>query len=462
MRSLPKKKPKQNLPLQKLFKIKVTKMRVLKITLLTLCIAFVARAQQAPPLLSLKDAVDIALKNNYNIKLTKNTTAISANNITPGAAGMLPQVAGAFTSTNSIQDTKQTKTDGSINQINGAKNSNLNYGINLNWTIFNGFGMFANYDQLKALNQLSEVTSRDTVESTIASVISTYYQLINQNEQIKALQGAIEISRTQLHYAQDKLDVGRASGLDVLNARVNLNTDTSNLLIAIQNYKSVKIKFNQLLVRDLNADFSVADTIVVDDKLILGDIINQAQTANTSIQAVQINQRLAQINLRQVKSARYPQVGLNTGYNFTDAKTPAGFTSQQNTHGFNYGLTASINIFDGFNQSRKEANAKLQIDNANITASKVRQSIEAQVNNLYISYLSGLDLMKIDQSNVAIAKQNLDISLEKYKLGNITPLEIREAQRNYLSAQSMYYEAQYQAKSAEITLKEITNNINIQ
>ncbi len=430
-------------------------------TITCVCLGFAASAQQAP-LLSLKDAVDIALKNNYNIRLTKNSTAITANNVTPGAAGMLPQVGGNFTSTNSIQDTKQTRADGSTNQINGAKNSNLNYGIALNWTIFNGFGMFANYDQLKALNQLSEITSRDTIESTIATVISTYYQLINQNQQIKALQGAIEISRTQLRYAQDKLDVGRASGLDVLNARVNLNTDTSNLLVQVQNYKSVKIKLNQLLARPVATDFSVTDTIIVDDKLLLVDILNQAQTANTSIQEVQLSQKLAEINLRQVKATRYPQVGLTSGYTFTDAKTPAGFTSQQNTHGFNYGLTASINIFDGFNQSRKEANARIQIDNANITAAKARQSIEAQVNNFYISYLSGLELMKIDQSNVAIAKQNLDISLEKYRLGNITPLEIREAQRNYLSAQSMYYQAQFQAKTAEITLKEITNNINIQ
>jgi len=423
--------------------------------------ALTANAQRAP-LLTLKDAIDTALKNNFDIRLTKNTSAIASNNVTLGNAGILPQVAGSFSSTNSIQDTKQTRSDGSVNQINGARNSSLNYGINLNWTIFDGFGMFANYDELKQLNQLSQVNQRDTIESVIANVINTYYQLINQNQQIKALQGAIEISRTQLRYAQDKLDVGRASGLDVLNARVNYNTDTSNLLTQIQNYRSVKIRFNQLLARNLQTDFSVTDTIIVDQSLKLVDIINQAQTANPNILASQINQRLAEINLRQVKALRYPQVGVTTGYTFTDSKTPAGFTSQQNAHGLNYGLTASINIFNGFNQSRKETNARIQIENANISASKTKQNIEAQINDFYIGYLSGLELMRIDQTNVAIAKQNLDISLEKYRLGNITPLEIREAQRNYLNAQSMYYQAQYQAKTAEITLKEITNNINIQ
>ena len=439
-------------------------MRYFKITFAAICTCLAVAAsaqQQAAPLLSLKDAVDIALKNNYNIKLSKNAGTITGNNVTWGNAGALPQVAAGASSTNSRYDTKQTRSDGSTNQIN-ANNSSLNYGVTLNWTIFDGFGMFANYDALKQLDRLSQISQRDTIESTIAAVISTYYQLVNQNEQMKALEGAVEISRTQLNYAKEKLEVGRASGLDVLNARVNLNTDTSNLLVQVQTYKATKIKLNQLLARDLQTDFTVTNDMVVDDKLKLADIINQAQSMNPAILSAQINQKLAEINLRQVKAGRYPQVGVSTGYNFTNSTTPAGFTRTQDTRGLNYGLTASFNIFNGFNQSRKETNAKLEIENAGINASKTKQNIEAQINNFYISYLSGLDLMRIDLTNVAIDKQNLEISLEKYKLGNITPLEIREAQRNYLSAQSMYYEAQYQAKTAEIILKEITNNINIQ
>jgi len=419
-------------------------------------------AQQAAPLLTIKDAIEIALKNNYNIKLTKNNTTIAGNNVTLGNAGILPQVSGDFTSTNSIQNTTQTKSDGSQAIINGAHNSTINYGINLNWTVFNGFGMFANYDQLKQLNELSQVSQRDTIESTISDVINTYYDLVNQNQIIIAQKGAIDISRTQLRYANDKFEVGRASRLDILNAQVNLNTDTATLLGDIQQFKSMKIRMNQLLVRPLQTDFAVADTIVIDEKMVLGDIINQAQLQNPKILSSQINRRLAETNLKQVQALRYPQIGLTGGYGFTNSKTPAGFARQQDTHGLNYGLTASINIFDGFNQSRRERNAKIQIDNANISLSQVKQNIEAQINNFYISYLSGLDLVKLNQSNVAVAKRNLDISLEKYKLGNITPLEIREAQKNYLDAQSRYYAAQYQAKTAEITLKEITNNINIQ
>jgi outer membrane protein TolC len=130
-------------------------------------------------------------------------------------------------------------------------------------------------------------------------------------------------------------------------------------------------------------------------------------------------------------------------------------------HGFNYGLTASINIFNGFNQNRREKNAKIQIDNASINAKQTKLNIESQINSLFVAYLSGLDLVKLEEANVNLNKKNLDITLDKYKLGNITPLEVREAQRNYLDAQSKFFAAQYQSKQAEVMLKQITNSINI-
>lgn len=424
-------------------------------------VSTIALAQQDAPLLTLKDAVEIALKNNYNIKLSQNNSTIASNNVTLGNAGVLPQLTGNFSDNNSRQSTKQTLSTGKDNNIN-AHNSNNSYGVNLNWTIFDGFNMFATYDQLKQLDKLGVLRLQDTVQRTVANVVNTYYDLISQNEQIKALKGAIGISHTQLRIATDKFNVGRASRLDVLNAQVNLNTDTGNLIIQYQLFKSTKIQLNQLLIRDLQSDFSVADTIVVDDKLTLADVLNNAQLQNPGILSAQINQRLAEINLKQVRSTRYPQVGVTSGYVFTNSKTPAGFTVSQNVHGFNYGLTASINIFDGFNQNRREKNAKIQIDNAGIAAKQTKLNIESQINSLFVAYLSGLDLVKLEEANVNLNKKNLDITLDKYKLGNITPLEVREAQRNYLDAQSKFFAAQYQSKQAEIMLKQITNSINIQ
>ncbi|WP_233524450.1 TolC family protein [Mucilaginibacter conchicola] len=443
-------------------------MNIRKTLCLMVCLVALAtglRAQTttnpAAPRLSLKDAVELALKNNYNIKLSQNNSTIAKNNVTIGNAGMLPVVTGDAALNGSRQKVKQTRNDGTVNNLN-ANNTNNNYGVNLNWTVFDGFNMFANYDMLKQMDKLGAIRLQDTIQATIAGVITTYYNLVAQNVQIQALKGAIDISRTQLRYANDKFAVGRISRLDVYNAQIALNTDTASLLTQIQAFKTTQIQLNQLLVRDLQTDFTVDSTLTISNQLVLGDILSKAQTQNPAILAAQINKRLAEINLKQVRSTRYPVVGVTSGYTFTNSRTPAGFTLSQNTHGLAYGLTASINIFDGFNQWRKERNAKLQIDNAGISQKQTQLDVEAQISNFFVAYLAGLDLIKLSQSNVDLTKKNLEISLEKYRLGNITPLEIREAQRNYLNAQSVYSNALYQSKMAEVTLQQITNSISIQ
>jgi outer membrane protein len=429
-----------------------------------------AKAQQvtplpAAPLLTIRQAVELALQNNYAIKISTNNRDVAKNNTSLGNAGFFPVVTADVTVSNSIQNVNQTRADATgaltSTSVSGARNSGITYGPNLNWTIFNGLYMFAAYDRFKELQKLGDVRLRDTIQGTVAAVLSSYYNLVNQTQQIKALQGAIAISRTQLRYAQAKFQVGRVSKLDVLNAQVNLNTDTANLITQVQEYKSAQIQLNELLVRNPRTEFSVSDTILVDDQLKLGDILSQAQAQNPAVLSAEINKRLAETNLRLIRSTRYPQVAVNAGYIYTSNKNPTGFARVQNSNGLNYGLTASVNIFNGFSQWRRERNAKLQLANSDLSEKQIRLDIEAQISNFYVSYLSGLDLIKLGQSNVEIARKNLEISLEKYRIGNITPLEIREAQRNYLDAQSKFFAAQYQSKIAEVTLRQLTNSINI-
>ncbi|MFD0750712.1 TolC family protein [Mucilaginibacter calamicampi] len=422
--------------------------------------SFIANAQNAP-LLTLKDAIDTALQNNYNIKLSQNNATIAQNNVTLGNAGFLPAFSGNFSNNNTVQNSTVTRTTGTSSFTN-VRSKSYNYGVAMDWTIFDGFAMFANYDALKIRQRLSGITSRDTVLQTLTNVISTYYSLINQNQVLKSLRGAIGISKQQLKFAQDKFSVGAVSRLEVLNAEVNVNTDTANYLGQLQQLKATKIQLNQLLIRNPQADFSVTDTIVVDDKLVLGNVLAAAATQNPRVLSSQIARQLAEINVKQVKATRYPVVGVNTGYNFTNSRSPSGALLANDARGLTYGVTASMNIFNGFNQKRRETNAKIQLENSALQVKNVKLGIDAQVNTLYVNYLSGLDLIKLGQANVAIAKRNLEITLDKYKLGNITPLEVRQAEENYINAEVSYHAAQYQAKSAEISLKQITNNINIQ
>lgn len=436
------------------------KLKLFIISLIT-TIFIINQDTKAQPKLSLEEAVQIALENNYDIKLSSNTVEIAKNNISRGLSAMYPVVTGNFSTNNTVSNTKQTLSSGTVQERDGAKNSNMSYGPVLNWRVFDGFEMFARYDQLKEFYKLDESNLKLTVQNTVADVVSNYYDLVQQQQQIKALRTALEISRIRLKNSQSRYQIGKAAKLEVLAASVDLNSDTTNLLRQADVYRNTKILLNELLAREINTDFTVADTIIIQNDLKLSEIQNSASQQNPQLQSALISQRIAELNLKQVKANRYPEINLNSGYNFNRSTSELGFAQQSQGRGLNYGVTASINIFNGFLQKRNERNADLEIDNSKLTYQRLNQNINSQIATLYQTYQTNIELVKLEQQNLGVAQQNLDITLEKFRLGSVAPLEFREAQRNYIDANARFTNAQFQAKLAEINLKQIAGSLSI-
>ncbi len=411
--------------------------------------------------MTLEEAIQIALENNYDIKLTRNDIEIAKTNASRANAGMLPVVTGNFNTNNTSSNTRQTLSSGVTQERNGAKNTNLAYGPVLSWRVFDGFGMYARYDQLKELQKLGETNFKLTVQTTLADVINNYYDLVQQQQQIKALGGAVDISRLRFTNSQNRYTIGRAAKLEVLAATVDLNTDTTNLLRQLNIYKGTKIRMNELLARDLNTDFIVSDTIIIQYNLSLSELQNSANQQSPGLQLALINKRIAEINLRQVKADRYPSVTVNSGYNFNKSTSELGFARNSVGRGFNYGMSASINIFNGMLQNRNEKNAEIEIENAQIEFEKANQSVSAQLNSFYQTFQTSLQLVKLEQQNLEVARQNLDITMEKFRLGSVAPLEFREAQRNYIDASARFTNAQFQAKLAEVALQQISGTLTL-
>ncbi|WP_316811244.1 TolC family protein [Pedobacter heparinus] len=440
--------------------MKRMKSRALILALMVLCTGTqLAFGQER---LSLEQAITIALKNNYDIKLVNNDVQIAKNNVNPGNAGMLPNVEGSFSDGGSKQNITRTQSNGNQQTLDGVRNTSMSYGASLGWTIFDGLQMFTNYEKLKELQKLGEVNAKATILTTLGNVISAYYTVSKEQRLVTARDTALDISQLRLKIADNKLAIGRGSKLDVLAAKVDYNTDTSAYLQEINLLKTAKTALNQVMARDLNLDFKVEDTIDIDAALNYGTLMGQMEQLNPDLQNAFISKKIAELNLKQVKGQRYPVVGVNGGYEFQKSASPTGFNTQQRANGFTYGLTASVNIFNGFLQRQNERNAKIEISSSALLLDKTKQDITAQLVSTYQNYSTNLDLLKIEQNNVDIARQNLDITLEKYRLGSIAPLELREAQRNSIDAITRYLEAQYQAKLTEISLKEISGTLNIQ
>ncbi len=411
-------------------------------------------------MLSLEDAVKIALENNYEIKIAKNDLKISQTNVSAGNAGMLPTAAATISQNNNLQNLSQTRSDGTTTSLDNGKSNSLNYGVGLGWTIFDGFKMFAKKEQLEQLEKLGETQLKLTIITKISDVQAAYFDLVQQQQQLSALDTTIVISNQRVSLAKNRFTIGKASKLEVLNAQVDINTDKVALLRQQELYQNSKIALNQILARDTQIDFRVDDHFEIENRLDFAELKALAEKQNPQIESLIIARKVAELELKQIKGGRYPTIAVNTGYNFSRNESSLGFTTQSSARGLNYGFSASLNLFDGFAQRRNEKIAGLQIDNANLQIEQQSLALESQLATAYQTYLTNLELIDLEETNEGIAKQNLDITLDKFRIGTITTIEFRTAQLNYVIAKVRYSDAQFQAKLSEIALKELAGTIN--
>lgn len=412
--------------------------------------------------LSLQQAITTALKNNYDIKLVGNDVQIAKNNVNIGNAGMLPTVGGTYNNGGSRQNTIQTPASGDEKKSNGVLSTSMSYGAALDWTIFDGFQMFANYDRLKELQKQGEVIAKATILTTVSDVVAAYFAVARQQRLVKATDSALIISKLRVQIAENKLQIGRGSKLDVLTAKVDYNTDTTLYLQQKNLLQTSIVTLNQIMARDLNMKFRVIEQMNIEDNMKIAELEVQTQQLNPDLQNAFISKKIADLNLKQIKGLRYPTVAVNGGWEHSKSTSPTGFNQKFRANGITYGVTASLNVFNGFLQRQNERNAKVQISSAELTLEKTKQDISALLLSTYYNYTTNLDLLKVETGNVDLARQNLDITFDKYRLGNISPLELREAQRNSINAIIRFLDAEYQAKLTEINLKEISGTLNIQ
>ena len=412
--------------------------------------------------LSLEQAIAISLQNNFDIKLVNNDVQIARNNVNLGNAGILPRVDVNFNEGGGLQNTTRTQASGNEQVLTGVRNTNMGYGVALGWTIFDGLQMFTNYERLKELEKLGEVNAKGAILTTISNVVNAYYSVSKEQQLVAARDSALDVSKLRLRIADNKLSIGRGSKLDVLAATVDYNTDTAAYLQEINLLKNAKVSLNQLMARNLETDFKTDTVVSINSNMDYATLSKQAEQLNPDLQNAFINKKISELELKRIKGQRYPVIGLNGGYEFQRSASPTGFNIQQRANGFTYGLTASMNIFNGFLQRQNERNAKILINTSELNLERTKQDIRAQLLLAYQDYTTNLSLLTVEKNNVDIAKQNLEITLEKYRLGSIAPLELREAQRNSIDAIARFLEAQYQTKLTEIALKEISGTLNIQ
>ncbi len=430
----------------------------LSLTLLVIAL-WLSSSLKAQELLSPEDAIRKGLENNYSIRLVRQDADIAGNNMKMGVANFLPTIDLNAAQNFSVNNSRQEFLTGQINDVTAAKSDAFNTGAQLNWTLFDGMRMFVNYDRLKELEQKSELLVLLTVESTINDILLNYYNLIHLKQQLQVVEKTIVVDLERMDLARDMLEIGAGSRLELLQAEVDLNADSALLMQIEDQFDRVKVNLNQLLAREAAIQFDVPDTFEVNKLLIRPALEEKMLRQNTSLQLSLQDETLAQLTLREIRGRHSPSLGFNLGYNFTDQSSESGFLQANRSSGFTYGLSANLRLLDGLNTRREKQNASIMLESSRIRTESIISELKADLQINYNSYLNKLRLISMEKQNLEAATENLSIATERFRLGDLSGIEFREAQRNFMAAEARLLSVMLEAKILEVNLLQLAGDL---
>lgn len=425
---------------------------------ISLLLLFFATGISAQEVLSLEQAIELALKNNYDIRIAKNREDIASINNSAGKAGMLPRANVTLTDNASLTNLNQEFSNGLEVNTKNVTGNVVNPSFNISWTLFDGLKMFATKSRLKRLEEIGELNYKDTLQAVVAQTIIAYYDAVSAQQQLKAINEAIRISEERVKLADRKFQVGTSSKVDLLQAKVDLNEQKSALLNQRKLIEMKKAELNRILVRPAETDFNTTDSIPVNYEPQLLSA-NDLDVKNFQLISAAKNVEIARLMKKESFSQFLPNLDVNGAYGFNRSQSSAGFALYNQNYGLSGGFTLSIPLFNGLNTLNQYKVAGIQVTNAQFSLEKTRLQTKLNFYRALKDFETAKEVLKLEEENIQLADENLKIALERFRLAQSTAIELREAQKSYEDAQSRLVNSRFSAKVAETELMRLQGSL---
>ncbi|MBT8254280.1 MAG: TolC family protein [Flavobacteriaceae bacterium] len=414
----------------------------------------------AQDVLTKKQAIDMALDYNYGIKIAYNNLEQADNNKDVLNSGYLPVISGGAGSTFSIDNTEAEFSNGNITELTGAESSRYNASLSLNYTLFDGMGRLYNYKRLKTQYQLSELEVRRTIENTMLQLFTVYYEVARTSENVLSLEETLNISKDRLQRAEYQFEFGQDTKLGVLNAQVDINNDSINLINAKQGLVNTKRDLDFVLGSQLSRTFEVDTVVTFFMTLNKEELLDKMRTNNIDLLQIETNLEISDLTIKTNRAGYLPTLGLTGTYGWNkNNNNAAAFLSTSTNVGLSAGLNLNWNIFDGGQTITRIRNAKIDLENQKLLKDQTLLDIERNFFNAWDDYQNKVAIYSVQKDNIQTAKNNFDRTEEKFKIGQATSIEFRQAQVNLLTAEIRKNQAKYDAKLAELVLLQLSGEL---
>jgi outer membrane protein TolC len=426
-------------------------MKILRYSLI-LTLLLSPLAAEAQKTITLDEAIRQALENNYSLKISRNDQTIAENNVT--LAPFLPSITGSG---------RQSQADNNtVSSSSEAEKVRANYysaGLALNWKIFDGFGMFTEYSRTQELFAMSSQRVKIDVENLVMRVASEYYNIIVQQKRLQSSLTSLALSKSRYENAEEKYLLGVISGLDLQQAKIDLNADSSTVLSQNETVNGAYIRMKKLLNAGHDISFSIHDTIILAPEFNIDSLRSRTLKYNNQLILARQGEKISLYDLEAVRALRYPTINFSSGYNYNRYDYPWEANAYSQTNGLNWGFSLAWNIFSGFETRRRIANAKIDAENGRLAYLDIENEILGDLDLLYNTYMNTITVTWFETESAEVARNSLEIAMERYRLGSLSGLEFREYQNKYLDAINRRLTALYQAKISEIGLRLLSGEL---
>lgn len=408
--------------------------------------------------LSFEKAVMMGLENNYDVKIALKDKEVTEIDKKIGLGALLPSVDASYGRTKSVEDVEQQfVNENEPRLIEGANSTGENFSLNAIYGF--RYDAVVAMKRLGKLNEIGELQAKIVIENTVASISIGFYRLVLELERNKLLKETLGLSKQRLDIVKAQYELGGTSKREYLAAQVDYNTDMSQLVSQDQVIRNARINLNELLAIDAETEFTINDSIQIQDDLKLGPLLDKAFDENKMLLVNRRQQNVAYLEMKELQAQRLPVLSLNGSYRESVSNSDAGFLIQNKRSGFNLGASVGINLFSGFILNRQVQRAKVQQEAQAYVLEQYETQLNADIYRAFNVYENSKRRLEIERSNFLVVGENTDIAFDRFKSGLTSFLEFRDAQVNRLQAETRLIESIYSIKVAEVELLRLAGAI---
>lgn len=414
---------------------------------------------QGQNILSVDEAIQIALKKNYDILISRNEADITKANNTAGNAGMLPNVGLTGSGNHSLLNSHQELNGGTTTNYPSLGTTSFNAGIQLSWTLFDGGKMFVTKNKLNEIEALGELQFKEQVLQTIYDVMAAYYNIVKQNQQLNSINQTINYNRERLKITQTAFNSGSVGKTDLLQAKIDLNVYLENAITQQSIIDDAKRELNRLLGANSGQPFEVSDSIPLNYSPDKNQLQQKLYTSNATILSFQKQTEISRLMLKEVERTRLPKINFNAGYNYSHTSNTDGSMLLNHTLGPQIGATLTLPLYQSGDINRLADVAKIDLQIASNKLEGYKLQLNVALQNALNQFENQQKLLKVETENAALTKENLEISIQRLRLGQTNSLEVHLAQEEYVQSFTRLINFQYNLKMAEIQLKQLMSEL---